>query len=78
MKDLHQVLSQKQRDIERVRREIDALLFVIPLLAEDADRIEAGLSSRPLTEWTGHNRASLTTKLSKLGQHDWHPGHNEA
>jgi len=34
MKDLHQVLSQKQRDIERVRREIDALLFVIPLLAE--------------------------------------------
>ncbi len=43
MKDLHQVLSQKQRDIERVRREIDALLFVIPLLAED-DRIEHRLT----------------------------------
>ena len=41
MKDLHQVLSQKQRDIERVRREIDALLFVIPLLVEN-DRIEPG------------------------------------
>ena len=56
MKDVHQVLSQKQKDIERVRREIDALLFVIPLLAEDADRIEPGLSPRPLSEWTGHNR----------------------
>lgn len=43
MKDLHQVLTQKQRDIERVQREIDALLFVIPLLAED-DGIEPGLS----------------------------------
>jgi hypothetical protein len=65
MKDLHQVLSQKQRDIERVRREIDALLFVIPLLTDNTDRIEAGLSARPLSEWTGHNRTSLTTKLSK-------------
>jgi hypothetical protein len=65
MKDLHQVLSQKQRDIERVRREIDALLFVIPLLAEDADRTEPGLSSRPQSERTGHNRTSLTTKLSR-------------
>ena len=58
MKDLHQVLSQKQGDIERVRREIDALLFVIPLLAEDADRIEPGLSPRPRLEWTGDNRTS--------------------
>lgn len=56
MKDLHQVLSQKQQDIERVRTEIDALLFVIPLLAEDADRIEPGLTHRPPLEWTGHNR----------------------
>ena len=44
MKDLYQVLSQKERDIERVRREIDALHFVIPLLAEDADPIEHGLA----------------------------------
>jgi hypothetical protein len=44
MNDLHQVLSQKQRDIERVRREIDALRFVIPLLAEDADRTEHALA----------------------------------
>jgi len=51
MKDLSQVLSQKERDIERVRREIEALQFVIPLLAEGADRhheigIGEGLSRR--------------------------------
>jgi hypothetical protein len=44
MKDLYQVLSQKEMDIERVRKEIKALHFVIPLLAEDADWIENGLA----------------------------------
>ena len=34
MKDPYQVLSQKEMDIERVRKEIQALHFVIPLLAE--------------------------------------------
>ena len=33
MKDLYQVLEQKKMEIERVRREIEALHFVIPLLA---------------------------------------------
>lgn len=47
MKDLYQVLSQKERDIERVRRELESLRFVIPLLAEDADWIEHGLASSP-------------------------------
>jgi len=42
MKDLYQVLSQKETDIERVRREIDALHFVIPLLAEDAGPTNMG------------------------------------
>jgi hypothetical protein len=45
MKDPYQVLSQKEMDIERVRREIEALHFVIPLLAEDADWVENGLAS---------------------------------
>jgi hypothetical protein len=44
MKDLHQVLSQKEMDIERVRREIEALHFVIPLLAENKDWVENGLA----------------------------------
>jgi len=35
MKDLHTVLRQKEQDVERVRREIQALLMVIPLLADD-------------------------------------------
>jgi len=44
MKDLFQVLRQKELDIERVRKEIEALHFVIPLLAEEADWIENGLA----------------------------------
>jgi hypothetical protein len=47
MKDLSQVLSQKEMAIERVRKEIKALKLVIPLLAEDADWIEHGLASSP-------------------------------
>jgi len=45
MKDLYQVLEQKKMEMERVRREIEALHFVIPLLAEDADWIDNGLAS---------------------------------
>jgi hypothetical protein len=44
MKDLSQVLRQKELDVERVREEIEALHFVIPLLAEEADWIENGLA----------------------------------
>lgn len=40
MRDLYQVLEQKELEIEHVRRQIEALHLVIPLLAEDADRIE--------------------------------------
>jgi hypothetical protein len=43
MKDPYQVLEQKKTEIERVRREIEALRFVIPLLAENADWVENGL-----------------------------------
>lgn len=45
MKDLYEVLERKKMEIERVRREIEALHFVIPLLAEDADWVELGLAS---------------------------------
>jgi hypothetical protein len=40
MRDFFQVLRQKEADIERVRREINALRSVLPLLADDADGIE--------------------------------------
>jgi hypothetical protein len=35
MKDPHSVLRQKGLDLERVRKEIQALLTAIPLLADD-------------------------------------------
>jgi hypothetical protein len=35
MKDPHSVLCEKEQDVERVRKEIQALLTVIPLLADD-------------------------------------------
>jgi hypothetical protein len=45
MKDPYQILRQTETDIERVRKEIEALRFVIPLLAENGDRIERGPAS---------------------------------
>ena len=47
MKDLYQVLEQKKMELERLRTEIKALHFVIPLLAEDADWSENGLAPPP-------------------------------
>ena len=48
MKDVYEVLKQKELDVERVRKEIEALHFVIPMLVEDADWIENGLAPPPL------------------------------
>jgi hypothetical protein len=35
MSDVRQILAQKEKDLERVRREVQALLTAIPLLADD-------------------------------------------
>jgi hypothetical protein len=35
MKDPYRVLREKEHDVERVRKEIQALLTVIPMLADD-------------------------------------------
>ena len=60
MKDVYQVLSQKERDIERVRKEIEALHFGIPLLAEDADWVELGLASpRSASQFRGTGTAGV-------------------
>ena len=37
MKDVYETLRQKEVAIERVRKEIAALQFVAPLLADDGD-----------------------------------------
>jgi hypothetical protein len=39
--DLYQVLRQKEMAIERVRKEIEALQFVIPMLVEDTQPVSA-------------------------------------
>lgn len=51
MKDPYQVLKQKEMDIERVQSEIEALHFVIPLLAEERDWIESGLATPSSGRW---------------------------
>ena len=47
MKDLYEVLRQKEMDIARVRMQIKALDTVIPLLADDTGHTESatGVSS---------------------------------
>lgn len=35
MKDVYAVLLQKEKDIQRVRREVEALRLIIPLLSEE-------------------------------------------
>ena len=54
MKDPHTVLRQKDLDLERVRKEIQALLTVIPLLADDPTssevmhEVQSALSQAPV------------------------------
>jgi hypothetical protein len=48
VKNLHAVLIQKEQDVARVRKEIQALLTVIPLLADNAsvwDELEMHFSN---------------------------------
>ncbi len=45
MKDVYQVLRQKELDLERTRQEIEALRSVIPLLSEEMERGEKGRPS---------------------------------
>ena len=67
MKDLHAILCQKEHDVERVRREIQALLTVIPLLADNQPSSEDVMdllrlaSSRTVAEPYGDGMADLET-----------------
>ena len=48
------VLREKELDIVRVRKEVEALHLAIPLLAEDRDWVEHGLAAPPASsERTG-------------------------
>ena len=73
MKDLHIVLCQKERDVERLRREIRALLTVIPLLADDQSSSDDVMhllrlaSSRTVAEPYGDGMADLETYYLSSG-----------
>ena len=53
MKDPHSVLRQKDLDLEQVRKEIQALLTVIPLLADDPPSSDV-MSEVPLVSFPAH------------------------
>jgi hypothetical protein len=67
MKDLDTVLCQKEHEVERVRREIRALLTVIPLLgddqtsSDDATHLLRLASYRTLAEPSDDGMADLET-----------------
>jgi hypothetical protein len=55
MKDLYQVLREKELDVERIRKEIEALRVVTSMLSEDSD---ADKNTKPSlvpsqSRWTG-------------------------
>jgi hypothetical protein len=63
MKDVLAVLYQREMDLERVRREIEALRAVIPLLGEETPSVQAVTDRFPLTsaesdKWPLERRAS--------------------
>lgn len=52
MNDVHVVLYRKEQDLERVRKEVQALLAVIPLLEDDQlspDAVYEMLVSSPMS-----------------------------
>ena len=63
MRDVRTVLCQKEQDAERVRKEIQSLLLVIPLLADDepsCDIMQPLLESlRPMQDSSDHDMALM-------------------
>jgi hypothetical protein len=49
MKDVLQLLFQKEKDLERVRHEVQALLTAIPLLADEDPVVEDVMSQLGLS-----------------------------
>jgi hypothetical protein len=46
MRDIYQVLYRKEQELQQLRREIEVLRIVIPLLQDEADaRLSAGESA---------------------------------
>lgn len=58
MKDPYAVLLQKEREMQRVRSEVEALRSIVPLLAEDAQGTGGPADTSP----TDRNRWPLQMK----------------
>jgi hypothetical protein len=67
VKDENLVLREKETDIVRVRKEIEALHSVIPLLAENRDFVEHGMAPPPprLKARTTGLRRGASTALTR-------------
>jgi hypothetical protein len=64
VKDVNLVLREKELEIVRVRDEIEALHLAIPLLAEDRDWVEHGLTSPPPSSQSqGNGTSGLPRRL---------------
>lgn len=63
MRELHQILREKEQDLARVRREVEALRFVAPLLLE-REILEPSVELPPIEfstpEMPSRNRWPLT------------------
>lgn len=56
MKDLYQVLREKELDLERIRKEIEALRYVTSMLAEESEtdkNAKPSLVAPSQSRWTG-------------------------
>jgi hypothetical protein len=47
MKDIYQLLREKEQRIAQLRKEIEALRVVLPMLADQSDTAEPILSDHP-------------------------------
>jgi hypothetical protein len=56
VKDIYQVLREKEQQIARVRQEVEALRFCAPLLAE-AGEIQAQNAAVPANRWPAEAQA---------------------
>jgi hypothetical protein len=70
MKDVYQILREKELDVMRVRQEVEALRFAIPLLAEgpDSTNIAAAVPSPPsgrVNMWPLHIETTPQDGLSR-------------
>jgi hypothetical protein len=70
MKDVYQVLREKELDVTRVRKEVEALRFAIPLLAEGPDSMTVAapapqLPSGHVNRWPLHIETTLQDGISR-------------